>query len=334
MPTSQPNEKFEVDPASPFLFPDLPALTNGLTALLKDSGLTAGPVTILDRDPNEMVSTFASEIITCRLNDGEEKRLFCKYTSGRSHHPPDARLGVAYEAEVYQHVLRGLPLPVPGYYGHYHQPDNGECWLVLEWLDKSLEICFTTDVLPAAAAWAGRFHALAEERLQREPLVFLRRYDADYYAAWSQRLLRLAEPLPAQHAWVRKVCRRYEELVPVLTAAPATIIHGEYTPENVLLHDGRVLPIDWESAAVAPGEIDLAILPWEWDDDTIRACRASYVKARWPDGPPSAHVETLRAAQLYAVLHWLTGSTEWQAPEEATTHLQELRSVAESLGIL
>jgi aminoglycoside phosphotransferase (APT) family kinase protein len=334
MPTAQPNPKFEIDPDAPFLFPDAITLSTGLTTLLSQNKAWISPLTIVDRDPNEMVSTFASEIVTCRFGDGQEERFFCKYTAGRSHHPPDARQGLAYEAEVYQHVLSGLSLPVPGYFGSYRDPATGDCWLVLEWLDKSLEISFTTDVLPQAATWVGQFHAITEEKLRQHLYPFLRIYSADYYRAWAHRLMRLAEPLPAQHGWVRTLCRRYEERIPLLLAAPATIIHGEFTPENVLLQQGRVVPIDWESAAVAPGEIDLAVIAWEWDDETVQACEANYQKARWPEGTPTCFAETLKAAQLYAVFHWLTGSTEWQAPQEARVQLRELREVAERLEIL
>jgi aminoglycoside phosphotransferase (APT) family kinase protein len=334
MPTQRPNDKFEVDPDAPFFFPDAADLEPGLNAALGEADPCQVPLTVLDREPNEMVSTFASEIVTCRLADGTTRRLLCKYTAGRTHNQPDARHGVAYEAEVYRQVLQRQPLPVPAYYGTFHEPETGDVWLMTEWLDRALEICYTTDDLPAAAAWVGRFHAFQQECLGRESMSFLKRYDADYYGAWSRRMLQLADPIPRRYAWLPQVCRHYETLIPLLTEAPPTIIHGEFTPDNVLLQAGHIVPIDWESAAIAAGEIDLAILTWEWDEATVRACEAEYCRARWGDATPTSFADNLRAARLYAVFHWLTGSSEWRAVNGRLTQLEELRRVAESQGII
>jgi hypothetical protein len=66
-------------------FPDLQTLRAGLTSILNMHGVTHGRVTILERQPNLPASSFPAEIVTCRLEDGSELRLVCKYSAGRSH---------------------------------------------------------------------------------------------------------------------------------------------------------------------------------------------------------------------------------------------------------
>ena len=48
------------------------------------------------------------------------------------------------------------------------------------------------------------------------------------------------------------------------------MIHGEYYPHNILFQSGVVRPVDWETAALAPGEIDLATLCEGWPPEEIR----------------------------------------------------------------
>src|SRR5947208_9976074 len=87
-------------------FPDRKTLEAALTAM---GG--GGPVAVLLRRRNEYASTFPTEVVTCRLADGTERRLFCKYAAGRSQRDHGHRGDVAYEARVYRHLLQGVPLP-------------------------------------------------------------------------------------------------------------------------------------------------------------------------------------------------------------------------------
>ena len=65
------------------------------------------------------------------------------------------------------------------------------------------------------------------------------------------------------------------------------------------------MPIDWESAALAAGEIDLASLTWGWDDDLASLCEQEYCLARWPDGTPDDFALRLTAARVFLHLRWL-----------------------------
>src|SRR5436309_16091364 len=92
--------------ASPSQFPDLQALAAGLTSVFRAKGCPGGQITVLDRQPNVYSSTFPSEIVTCRFGEESELSILCKYEAGRSHQVYGHRGDLAYEAEVYRHVLQ------------------------------------------------------------------------------------------------------------------------------------------------------------------------------------------------------------------------------------
>jgi hypothetical protein len=58
---------------------------------------------------------------------------------------------------------------------------------------------------------------------------------------------------------------------------------SNYLNNNLSLH-GRIYPVDWESTAVAIGEIDLASLVERWPVTTVGRCINAYISARWPHG--------------------------------------------------
>ena len=70
----------------------------------------------------------------------------------------------------------------------------------------------------------------------------------------------------------------------LLISEPQTIIHGEYYPANILIKDGAIYPIDWESAAVGPGEIDLATLIEGWDQKLAEEAKQAYIISKAASG--------------------------------------------------
>ena len=103
-------------PSDPY--PDRATLTARLAAALDGRGPERGALTVLDREPSPYSSTFPSEVVTCRFDDGGECRVLCKYgpteyTSGHGH-----RGGVPREVQAYRRVLGPLGLR-PRCYGSY-----------------------------------------------------------------------------------------------------------------------------------------------------------------------------------------------------------------------
>ncbi len=309
----------------------LEALTAVLSTVLCRNGLPGG-VTVLDRRLPLYVSTYYSEIVACRLPDGTERLVLCKHSAGGdAHNCYGHRGGVPYEAEVYRTILAGSSLTFPAAYGYQIDADRNESWLILEFLENAEPVhhSLQSGAMTLAAQWIGRFHAFYESRLQSAAIRFLNRYDTDYYLGWAHRTWLFAAPLRRRYPWLVEACETYAGAVDWLLAQRQTVIHGEYYPLNVLYARGRVYPVDWESAAVAAGEIDLACLTEGWPEMKAREFELEYQRARWPDGTPDVFERTMAAARLYLVFRWLGDRPEWTTGEQSSLRFEQMRLAVE-----
>jgi hypothetical protein len=317
-------------------FPDTHSLADALTSALEDD-TAFGRLVITDRQPNALMSTFASEVVTCRLDDGSELRLLCKYESGHRHSSEGHRGRVPYEAEVYRRVLRPLGFSTPRFYGAHKDEATGDTWLFVEYLENCVRSNKTSDhvsAIGAAASWVGNFHAAGETYLTSDSSSLLTEYDRDYYLKWVSRAAVFAGPVRCRYPWLDNLCGFYVECVDYLLSLPRTIIHGEFYPENILIRDGVIYPVDWESAAAAVGEIDLASLTEGWPAEITRPCVLKYQRSRWPEGSPDDFERRLALARLYLQFRWLGERPDWTLSEDCSWRFDELRSAGERLGLL
>jgi phosphotransferase family enzyme len=287
--------------------PNLKALTTGLITVFRSNGLARESVTILGRRPNRYESTFPSEIVTCRLDSKKTAlRLFCKYGTGKFDPAYGHRGDVSYEGQVYSKVLGPLHTSTAIFYGLYADKVSARPWLIIEYLEgASRDISKSTPAVIHAARWIGKFHAANENTLRTNRLNFLRRYDDKYYIGWARRTSRLFSNHKARLPWLQNVCTGFQGLVPHLLRGPKTIIHGEYYPTNVIYQNGLSRPADWQSTAVAVGEIDLAALTQNWPREIAERLQGEYRMARWPRGEHDHFDRLLGVAKLYMALRWL-----------------------------
>jgi aminoglycoside phosphotransferase (APT) family kinase protein len=314
--------------------PDLQTLTTGLSAVLAGDRLAEDKVVVLARE-RIGYGTFPKEIVTCLTSGGSELRLFCKYGAGLDHRCHGHRGGLAYEAAVYRHVLKPYRASTAKFYGLYTAEINGEPWLILEYLTGSMFV--TKGPEPAAmnraAAWIGRFHASQETRLASLAVPLLR-YDAGYFLNWVRQTGRIADSSHQGFPWLASLCKRSGEFLARLLAPPSTVIHGEYYPKNVLYRRGSIYPVDWESAAIAAGEIDLAALTEGWEAESVRECCRAYQRARWPAGTPADFEQRLATARLYLHFRWLGEQPDQAWEEDERWRFEELRSAGQRLGLI
>jgi hypothetical protein len=318
-------------------FPDLHSLTEGLQAVCCSAPSGDGPVTVLDREPNIYGSTLPSEILTCRLADGRRQRLFCKYETEESNADFGHRGGLAYEAAVYQRVLQPAGVSTPGFIGLYTDPTTGQAWLFLKYLEGNAPLSEAPDLAPerAAARWIGAFHAASEARLALDPVPFLNRYNAAYYKGWAERMGPvLGGRRHRRYPWVARLCERFDEVMAPLLASAPTIIHGEFYPPNILIREGVIYPVDWESAAVGAGEIDLASLTEDWPKTAARCCEADYCDARWPKGAPAEFDQRLVAARMYLACRWLADEQDSPRQNPDPWYLKQLQAAGRRLRML
>jgi hypothetical protein len=308
--------------------PDQERLSISLGAALRGRGLTDGPVTVLDRQPTAYASSSPSEIVSCGLEGGRVLQLYCKHAACHGDDDYDHRGDRSYEAMVYREVLEPLRTSTPAFYGSHTDPSTGESLLVIEYLGSCPRVNETAEpgAMLQAARWIGRFHASHEGRLPQAPL---RAYREAYYLGWAERTVEFAGPLHRRFSWLGGFCRGFKQVAQSLLAPPQSVIHGEYYPHNILFRDGIVRPIDWESAAIAPGEIDLASLTDRWPEEIVQACEQEYRAARWPDGGPLGFGRRLAAARMYQHLRWLGDRPVWTGDERLRWRFEQLERLVE-----
>jgi len=285
--------------------PNQQELIASLNSIFNGNGTHRGEITILDRELMEEGS-FPKERVTCRIGNDHQLQLFCKYTAGYSHASHGHRGGVPYETAIYRDVLQPLQVATPTFYGSHTGDTEDDVWMFLEYLPKTLRLNQPEDpeaAMNLAARWLGKFHALVESRLPLPDTVSL--YTAEYYRGWSRRALAFARDSQVSYPWLESLCARYDETAPLLLGKAPTIIHGEFYPRNILFRDGKIYPVDWESAAIAAGEIDLVTMTDCWPEEVAEHCALEYRQARWPMGAPADFEQTLTWARMYLQFRWL-----------------------------
>jgi hypothetical protein len=304
------------------------ALTAGLTAAL------GGPVEVVGRESNVHASTFPSEVVNCRLAGGEVRWVFCKYGVGSIRHLFGHRGGVGYEAAVYRDLLAPAGVSAPRYYGAYTDPVSGDVWLFVEYLPRAARVNKSPvpGAMGLAARWLGGFHRAFAGRA----VPALNAYGTDYYRGWARRAAEFAGRWRERFPWLDALCERFAgEVVDELCRLPATVIHGELYPCNVLVADGAVCAIDWESAAVAPGEIDFASLTENWPAVVAAECERGYLSVRWPGGDvPADFARRVAAARLYWAFRWLGWRADRTAGEKCVTYFRQLHAAGGQLGLV
>ena len=326
------------------LLPDGEALTACLTSAFNGDDSCGHAVRILDRKLPEMMSTFPNEVVTCQLADGSKGRVFIKYEADRSHDSFGHRGGVAYEAEVYRRLLQPLPDFYPKCLGAPTDPNTGKTWLVLQYVSSAVRVSDLVykratrqpRAMAESARWIGKFHARHEERVCEPEFSFLKRYNAEYYRGWAIRTFEFAAPIRKRFPWLDKLCQAGDEWFAPLLTAPPTLIHGEFYSKTVLIRGQKLFMVDWESAAVAPGEIDVATLTEgkHWRGQIAHQCEREYQRARWPKCTPANFSRTLEAAKIYLHFRWLGERPDWTLREKTLWRYDHLQAAARRSGLI
>lgn len=318
--------------------PDTASLQTQLAACLEQRDALSEPLSVLDR-AQLSEGTYPKEVITCRLGPGVIRRYFCKYAAGEVHNSFGHRGGLPLEIDIYTQILPHLPVTVPTLVGGDWNRETGMAWLILEYLEQSVRIAKSPDpaALRKASAWIGHFHRLNEAFPTTDSVATLKAYDPAYYIGWAERTWHFARLTQQDTPWLNHLCTRFEEIVTTFLMHPSTLIHGEYYSKNILYESEVVYPVDWESAALAAGEIDLATLTDGWGEQASDACKRTYVDARWPGGAPDRFEDRLRAARLYVNFRWLSDLRERAIKKPGTWYfwrLENLKRIGEEMDVL
>jgi aminoglycoside phosphotransferase (APT) family kinase protein len=280
-------------------------------------------VTALRRAPSPFASLFPAEVLSVSLQGGGERSLFVKHLGPEQADHPDKQRRDR-EVRIYEELLGADGLPVVRYYGSAWDEASGRRQVFLEHVAdwdlryQGLEHWFT------AARSLARLHAhFAGRAGQLSACDFLLRLDAHYLRRWAERAVDVVGGYATDlAAALAPVVAGYGRVGEVLARQPATLVHNDLAPKNVLAdrahRPARICLIDWEMAGVGCGLLDLVDLKYGLDPASDRAMCASYRAALegsrlLPDDP--AEMDRLLAAcELHKTAYRLAHSRSWRLP--------------------
>ncbi|HEY8536148.1 MAG TPA: phosphotransferase, partial [Vicinamibacterales bacterium] len=226
------------------------------------------------RRPSPYASTARLEEVDVTLADGTVLHLMLKdlrpdaLASGAAAVRPAGLANPAREPLVYRQLLEPAGLGTPQCLWAEADEEAGRCFVLVDRID-GLQLCDVGDaaVWEAAARWLGRLHVRLRARASRAaargevPLLVC---DRQLHLGLLQQALvnvRKSERSGPRRRAFERLVPRYEAIVSALAERPATFLHGECYPSNVLVDDdGTIRPVDWEMAALGPGAFDVAAL--------------------------------------------------------------------------
>jgi hypothetical protein len=295
-------------------------------------GTVPGHAPVIDRRPWPLEGTFDAEVVTCRTATGDIRQVYCKHGPDIDLTDPHAaygqRGGLGREAAVYAYVLEPLGVSAARCIAFRRDEMTDADWLVLEFLDGAtpLHESRRSRSLERAAEWLGSFHGATEGLWPDLLLSGIPFRDADWYKGWMDRTAGWAGALHLRYPWLATACRREDLFEPLLTASHS-VVHGEFSLGNVLMRKAEVYPVDWESAGLAPGEVDLAFFTLGWPRRLRRRVEAAYARRRWPGGSPPEFETTLKAARIHACFRVLGDSPLGPCTADARAIFKILQSL-------
>jgi hypothetical protein len=261
-------------------------------------------------------------------------QLFLKYDSPKKMTNQSYWYSVAHEAGVYQEILQFLPVSILRYYGTWVNEATGQLCLVLQSIGHLRADKAGWSGLMEAVRWLGHFHSVVQGDISHLSLPSLQMYDTQFYARCAQEALSKVFGFHERYDWLLTLCERFVEAASILVEPPLVLVHGEYYPHNVLVSDGTVYPVDWQSAAIARGELDLASLTEGWNEARIRQGEREYERSRWSGGTPQEFRPALALARVYWPLRWLGSHPESAHIPLRRRYLEQARFQGERAGLL
>ena len=289
-------------------------------------------------------TSFRIEDVTAYLESGEVVDVIRKDLSWetmldgarsiRSRHAHDSRR----EIDVYRHLLPFAPAGPPRLLadGGTEGPDGP--WLMLERI-AGIQLRHVGEVSAwaGAARWTGAFHAefASPDRLAVAEGLGLPRLVADRmhqtFVAATREIHRRT-PRGVAAAAVGAIARSHPRVVQLLSRHRPTLIHGQLYPSNIIVSTGarrrRIAILDWETAAIGPGIVDLAALvEGRWTAEQRKDLIVAYLLGRDGAAPTSTVDRTtleLACARLHLCLDLLALPADFDPPADQTADWLDL----------
>ena len=296
-------------------------------------------VAAVERERSKYSSFYASDVITVRLESGEQFKVFLK-DFGSFHHPKDTmKQRREREVVVYRDLLDGAGLDTARYYGAVWDEAEGRFWLLLEFVEGVPVRHLEFEAWLPAVAWLGRMYAyfVARPELWRDCDV-LARHDASFFEATAEQALRsVTEFCPDLGHRLGPIVGRYHKAVTVMTSQPQTLVHGTYRPAQIITddprHPKRICPVDWEKAAVGASLYDLTFIVDGFEPERLRrlfdAYRGEARRCGVAVGDDAEMKAVVDCFRLHRVMNWLAVSL---ARRYEARVIHKLTGMAEEVG--
>jgi hypothetical protein len=295
----------------------------------------------IERKRSQYSSFYASDIVTVRLESGEQLKVFLK-DFGTFHHPKDSmKERREREVVVYRDLLNGAGLDTAEYYGSVWDEAEGRFWLLLEFVEGLPVRHLDFEAWLPPVAWLGRMYGYftAHPELWRDCDVLVR-HDALFFESTAEQALRsVTDFVPDLGRRLDPIVRRYDKAVGVMTSQPQTLVHGTYRPAQIITddprHPKRVCPVDWEKAAVGASLYDLTFIVDGFDPPRLRQLFEAYRSEAQRCGVRIGDDAEMRFVvdcfRLHRVMNWLAVSL---ARRYEAKVIHKLIGMAEEIGAL
>lgn len=291
----------------------------------------------IERHPARRPSSYPTERLSIRFDNGETLELFLKDFAARPADRSNLRQSWQREAMVYRDLLAGANLGTARCYGWMRDERSGRGRLLLEYVPApSLQAC-GPQFVPLAAAWLAKLHAFVSRNPDRlAGAGYLVRHDEQFHWTQAQQAAQsLAGYDLSLASRVEQVLKRYERCVKVMAAQERTLVHGSYRPRHILLDPAgsRLCPIDWERAAIGSRYFDLAYLTPEMSPQELEHVVQAYCAASRQAGMNVPSEEEVTHSLNCFRLHLLMGRLrEWPARPGRAFACEQIVARVESLA--
>ena len=299
-----------------------------LVALVRER-VGSKPVGIEAR-PNGFSTKLSSYFVTLNLKDGGEMALFVKKVLGETgSRLPDP---IDREALVYEALGADPDFAAPDLIGIIGGDDPH---LVLDAVPGSDLRYQDLDRWLLVAGELGRMHGAFAPRVgELESFDFLVRHDASYNMATAKLALSVLNESKHTDAsnLIEEVVKGYGPVADELARQPATLVHGDLAPKNILNDDRNdsrpVWFVDWEWAGIGPGLGDLADLANGLDRAMTRQMLNEYVAAAGSavPGGDAAVTRSFELALLDKTMFRLGRSIDWRVSDDVIADWARLAS--------
>src|SRR5215208_2232639 len=306
--------------------PDDARLRRTLERLLTRAEGRVVRIAALTRRPSPFASLFPADVVSLSLRGGRERSVFVKRLGDEQAEHPEKRRRDR-EARIYEELLAAdRDLPAVRYYGSEWDEAARRRDLFLEYVPdwdlryQELEHWFTA--ARRLASLHAHFAARAGQLLACD---YLLRLDADYLREWAERALDVVGTYDATlRAALARVVGRDAQAAELLARQSATLVHNDLAPKNVLADrastPARISIVDWETAGVGCGLLDLVDLTYGLEPAAAARMRAEYcgVLAGTPLLPDdgAALDRLLAACELHKTMHRLAHAASWAIPAD------------------